>query len=128
MTREKHTIAMAEDALEALLRKLVAIDLKRDASAGAKSIMGTPFDFDKNIPTRSQSLIADLARRPIEEAVRYSIRFVGVFLFEETHSTDAMLAVAERVCARSRDHGGRWLSIVDHAWDGIGEGADVRYA
>ena len=122
---KKARIAAAEKALFALLAEVVAIDLRRRSVASVKALTGTPFDFSKPVPTREESLLSALAARPIDAALRQAIRFVGEFLFAELKSTDAMVKVAERVCARSRDHSGWQLSVVDHAWDGIGEGTDV---
>ena len=118
----------AEDALAALLREIVMIDIARRSEPVAGALMGTPLDLSSPIPTRDESFLSEVARRPIDAALRRAVRFVGEMLFVDLGDTDAMVEIAERVSTRSKGYSGRWLSIIDHAWDGIGAGQDYWWA
>lgn len=106
-------------ALDALLSQMVAIDRKpRKGPATFKFISVADLDAEP-IPTERQSQIEEVLESPVRAACRNAVRLLGERLFELTGDTDRMLEIAESL-SKGR-HGGLRASILDHAWDEIGD-------
>ena len=116
--------ADVERALDALLQASIADDEMQPAGP----IKATPFDWEAMERavqmTRLDREIADLKRRPLRAAYRQAIRRIGQHVYGITGSTDGMRDVLERVAAMDPKREGYRATIMDHAWDGIGEGED----
>lgn len=117
----------AERALDVLLRLAVDHQRARDAEAApSPAITATPFVWrdPATLPTRVEREVTQLLRDPIGAACRQGIRRIGEHLFKTLDSTAGMSEAAENVAYLDPMHYGRRVSIVDHAWDGIGSDTD----
>jgi hypothetical protein len=70
-----------------------------------------------------QSPVESLLNDPIGRALRLGIKKLGGRL-HELGGTDLMRSAAERVADMRRGFSGRRLSVLDHAFDGIGIGSN----
>jgi hypothetical protein len=113
-------IEACDRALDALLSAII----NNPPPASQEPIRSTPIRWQdpKAIPPRGSVNLPLLIRDPIGTACRAEIRRIGVELFRLTGSTGAMRKVAERVAERDPSKEGRRASIIDSAWNGIGEG------
>ena len=111
----------AEKALDALLRAAIDSDEKRPAKG---KLAATPFKAPDRIPTRTEAQVSALLADPVGAALRLGIWRLGVHLFDAIGSTDGMHEVLDRVAEMDPARGGQRATIIDHAWNGIGAGAD----
>ncbi|MHC2086461.1 hypothetical protein [Methylobacterium sp. CM6244] len=77
-----------------------------------------------SMPTREESEITALASDPIGAACRQAVRRLGQRLYDMRGSTEAMREVIDRAADHDPAHAGQRASIMDSAWNGIGEGSD----
>lgn len=118
------SIADVEGALDALLSALIEQREQREAEADPagtfeiitfSELMSTPSEVWK-----CRDFVAD----PIGRSLRRGIKEAGRHLYRLLGSTTAMGDVLERVAERNPRQYGRRASIIDHAWNGIGESDD----
>ena len=117
----KSKIAETEAALRVILTEMIRLDALREAKPYRGSMLGTPFRFTDDIPTRHDILISTVLGEPIRGALRNAVRLLGEHLFELTGDTDEMEAVMNRIADSHPSKAGRYASIMDHAWDEIGD-------
>ncbi len=116
-----------ERALDALLATIIEEDRKaREAPIGALIAEVVTAESLERVGrmTRLDLDVADLARGPVRAACRQAVRRIGEHLFKVLGTTSAMSGLAERVAAWEPKQYGMRVSIIDHAWDGIGNGVD----
>ena len=115
-------IPKAERALDAIVSEMVRLDAQREREPiAARSLMGTPFDCARPVPTRQECIVAAILDEPIYGALRSAVRTIGEHLFEVCGGTEEMEAIMNRIADGRPHDGGRYASIMDHAWDGIGD-------
>lgn len=119
---EPPTLDEIEVTLDALLRAAIEDDAKRPSRPpvvfSAADLGGGP------IPTRLESDVRSLVTQPVGRACRQAIRRIGEHLFVTLGSTEPMAELVERVAAKDRKRYSHRISIIDHAWDGLGGGND----
>lgn len=115
-------LAQIEDALVALLNKLLAERKRQSRAPGPKpplraisgaELAAMPILSDREI---WQKRIID---RPITGALEWAISEIGEVLFLRG-GTDLMREILERVARRHPKTYGQRATILDHKWDGIG--------
>ena len=112
-------------ALAATVRAFLRERKKRHARASAKPLVVWEAGELVSIPSRDLSRARQLARDPVLYALRQAIRWIG----EVAHhhgGTRTMHEVLNAVIKRNPNLKGRIVSMVDHAWDGIGERSEAR--
>ena len=128
MTEAKKTddekIALIEDALHELLLARREWEISGLSRSRQKPVTFTPFKFLDLDEMAFESLTAD----PIRWGLRTCMKRLGEVLFSITGSTEKMQPVLERVASRDPESYGRRASIIDKAWDGIGNDRDRWYA
>ncbi len=118
----KADLATCDRAITELLDAILA----HDAARAAAQPQGGPFkiktfDSSKGLDRLEfEALTGD----PVRYALREGLRRVGAEVYRLGGSTEAMRECLERLCEKDREHGGRRGSILDAAWNGIGEGSD----
>lgn len=119
--RTSPDVRSAEAALDKLLSAIIAHDTARDREA-CGPIKATAFRFvSLDDAALAQAAFDDLVRDPIRYSLRQGVKRLG----RELHrlgGLDAMSAAIERVADMDPRHAGRRGSIMDSAWNGIGEG------
>ncbi len=116
-------IMMIEIALHDLLRELEAQrKARRKAGPGRLEIMTAAEMMAKG---SAELRLEDICRSPMTWCCRKGIRELGKLLFGIVGSTDKMRDVLDRVAAETSIGYGIACSVIDHCWDGIGEGKDV---
>ncbi len=120
--RTNPDVRSAEAALDKLLSAIIAHDAVRDREARGP-IKATPFRFvSLDDAALAQAAFDDLVRDPIRYSLRQGVKRLG----RELHrlgGLDAMSRAIDRVADMDPRHSGRRISIMDSAWNGIGEGA-----
>ncbi|AWB26202.1 hypothetical protein DA075_35630 (plasmid) [Methylobacterium currus] len=115
-------VRAAELALDKLLSAIIAHDATRDQEPRGP-IKATPFWFvSLDDAALAQAAFDELVRDPIHYALRHGVKRLG----RELHrlgGLDAMSAAIDRVADMDPRHSGRRVSIMDSAWNGIGEGS-----
>ena len=114
---ERITAALRKLLEEMLRQDAVRRKARKDDDDGRPPKL-VPVDFSKPVGTRRQAQIDAVQRNPVRGACRNAIRLLGERLHELGLDADEMLVVA-KLASRGRTFSKR-LSIVDHAWDGIG--------
>jgi hypothetical protein len=109
-----------EQALRTILDEMIRLDALRKPATG-EMLTATPYDFPTDVPTRHDILISTVLNEPIRGALRNAVRLLGEHLFEKHGDTDEMEAVMNRIADSHPKNGGRYASIMDHAWDEIGD-------
>ena len=128
LPKDQH-LALIKQALAATLRARYELDCRQDAAAKAKG-----YPIPETPPMSCSDLLAinpiqlgleATARRPEHKALRKQLKDLGKQLFRLMGSTNAMRDVAEEL-ANEKGRGGfqYQAGILDHAWDGVGEGND----
>lgn len=115
-------LAEVERALDALLRASIADDEAQPRGP----LTATPMDWTRLEAaarmTRLERDVADLKRRPLRAAYRQAIRRLGQHVFDTVGSVGGMRDVLERVAEMDPSRDAYRANIMDHAWDGVGEG------
>lgn len=120
------TVGELEAALNVLLEHLIE-HRSKDASRPLTKL--APLETAQLMSLPDEVFEARyLATDPIETVLKIGITKIGQFLFDLTGSTEAMLDSAERVAGDDKNEFQRKISIVDAAWDGIGNDADRWFA
>ena len=130
MTMLSDRVALIDDALDAVLVALLAHRARRAADAPPAPIRATPLRWHgdvREIPTREDSEITALVADPVGAALRQAVRRLGKDLHGHG-GTATMRSAIGRVADRDPAKAGQRASIMDHAWDGIGEGTDHWWA
>ena len=122
-----------ERALDALLTAIITEDWKvREAAAGPANIVAAAVTAESleraGRMTRLDLDVADLVRNPVRAACRQAVRRIGERLFKVCGTISGMSQVAERVAAWDPPQYGMRAAIIDHAWDGVGEGTNRWFA
>ncbi len=120
-------IARIERALSALLTAMQAEEARWPEPA-LFHIRATPFDPSKVIRSRAEMQVDQILQEPVYFACRLAVRRLGERAHAVAGGTDGMRAIAERVADTDPARGGRLLSMLDSAWDGVGFGADVWWS
>jgi hypothetical protein len=119
MTKDEN-LALIADALHAALTARIEHDKRCADAPRSQPIKLVRFtDYDA---TRSR--LEGIISNPVHAALRKVMHDLGKELFKLVGSTDAMLKVCNEVATRTPSHEGRCLSIIDHAWNGIGDDHD----
>ncbi len=116
-------IARIERALGTLLTAMVE-DEARWPEPALFHIRATPFDPSKPVRSRAEVEVGQLLQEPVYFACRLAVRRLGERLHAVAGGTNGMRHIADRVADTSPAEGGRLLSMMDSAWDGIGSDAD----
>jgi hypothetical protein len=107
-------------ALDALLAAMVAIDMTpRKGPPEPLRLVSFAELAAGPIPSRRDCQIAAVLREPVRAACRNAIRLLGERLLELLGNTGEMAEIAESLSDGPQY--GRRASILDHAWDGIGD-------
>lgn len=114
-----------DKALDALLGAIIAHDAKRDAQPSETPLRANFVSFDDlaSIPPR-QADLGEMLADPIRYALRESVMRLGREVFRLSGGTDAMRTTLERVAGMNPRQYGHRATIMDKAWDGIGNDAD----
>lgn len=120
--RTNPDVCAAELALDKLLSAIITHDAAQDQEPRGP-IKATPFRFvSLDDAALAQAAFDELVRDPIHYALRQGVKRLG----RELHrlgGLDAMGAAIERVADMDLRHSGRRMSIMDSAWNGVGEGS-----
>lgn len=120
-----------EAALDVLLRAAIAHGRQKPPAEPELTwhgdIKATLFRYrdPKTIPTRRQSEVTDLFDDPVGAALRQAVRRIGEHLYALAGNTGLMHEVIDCAAARDPAHEGWRGTVMDHAWNGIGHGADL---
>jgi hypothetical protein len=112
MIRQDFDVETIRAALDAVLTELME---ERERSPREQR-QRTPVD---GLPSRDESMFADLAHAPREFALTLAVRWIGERLHEAGYNVGEMGKIAEDVAA-ARGSYGRRINVIDKKWNGIG--------
>ncbi|MBK3397643.1 MULTISPECIES: hypothetical protein [Methylobacterium] len=114
-----------DKALDTLLSAIIAHDAKRDAQPSETPLRANFVSFDDlaSFPPR-QADLGEMLADPIRYGLRETVIHLGRQIFRLSGSTDAMRDALERVAEMDPRHYGYRATIMDKAWDGIGDDKD----
>lgn len=115
ISRLEH-VTLIRDALDALLKARLEHDQRCDEMP-PKPIKFVRFDNFDATRSRFEGIIED----PVRAALRRVMNDLGKELFKLVGSIEVMLAICNEVASRDPKREGRRLSIIDSAWNGIGD-------
>jgi hypothetical protein len=107
------------DALRVLLRAIVDVDLNRKDDGQPIKVHCVSDWAGQPVLSRKQIAVSAILREPVRGALKMGVRALGQEIFDLTADTEIMLRISDAAC--DGPNGGRCLSIVNSAWDGIGD-------
>jgi hypothetical protein len=117
---QSEEIDKIESALRVLLDQVVEIDMRTRVGPPEPPLVISPSEWHgRPVPTRRDCQISSVLNNPVRGACRNAIRLLGERLFELTNDTKAMRIIDESVS--DGPHSGKRMSILNSAWDGIGD-------
>ena len=114
-------VSAIESALNRLLEEILANEARKRADGPIEFKLVSFAAIDAAaMPTRAESAISDMAKDPVGAACRLGVRHCGEMLFQ-IGGVDLMHEVIDRVADQNPAKFGARGTIMDHAWNGIGD-------
>lgn len=112
MIRQDFDVETIKAALDAVLTELLEEREMTPRTARPRTAV-------EGLPSRDESMFADLANAPREFALTLAVRWIGERLHEAGYNFGQMGKIAEEVAA-ARGSYARRINVIDKKWNGIG--------